>query len=53
MTQTPVTITLLPGAFDDVPLLELIKFLRKHNLKLMQAPGELMIVKDTKRKKED
>ena len=48
-----VNVTLMPGAFDDVPLLELIKFLHKHDLKLMRAPGELMIVKDKPRKKED
>jgi hypothetical protein len=36
----------MPHALDDVPLLALIKFLQQHNLKLLQAPGELMIVKE-------
>jgi hypothetical protein len=42
----------MPKALDDVPLLELIKFLHKHDLQLLHAPGELMIAKDTRRKED-
>lgn len=44
-----LTITLTPKALDDVPLLELVRFLSKYELQLMRQANTLVI----KRKEEN
>lgn len=38
-----MTITLSPGALDEVPLVALLKFLAEHGLELRQSGDDLVI----------